>query len=347
MSYSAAPEISNLSPFVAEPLALADEDGRSLLVIVVKATFSLGQDSAVSLAPKQRGVDLVGRFVGDPACSSCIDEPECAFFKPGTDVVLHARAFAPHAGACEMSVGLRVGSLLKVVQVVGDRHWWKPTLGVPRLTPPEPFERMPLVYERAFGGWDRHNPDPTRHAFEPRNPAGTGFLTRWHHEAQPLRAPNIEDPAHRLSDIAQQPPPAGFGFVAPHWRPRANLAGTYDERWTRTRKPLLPQDFDRRFFNAASTGLVAPGHLAGNEPVLALGVTPGGRLSFALPGVRPPEVDVRLRGRGPQRPSMCLDTVLIDVVAMELVLTWRGHLAVAELPRDVVAVVVRADWPPH
>jgi hypothetical protein len=59
---------------------------------------------------------------------------------------------------------------------------------------------------------------------------------------------------------------AGFGFISPHWQPRAGLAGTYDASWQASRAPLLPVDFDRRHLNAVSPGLVAPGYLRGGEP---------------------------------------------------------------------------------
>ncbi len=66
--------------------------------------------------------------------------------------------------------------------------------------------------------------------------------------------PNLEDPADPLLRWGQIAAPAGFGFVSPDWEPRASLGGSYDETWRRERMPLLPGDFDRRFFNAASPG---------------------------------------------------------------------------------------------
>ena len=48
-----------------------------------------------------------------------------------------------------------------------------------------------------------------------------------------------------------RPRPAGFGPIAAHWQPRAASRGTYDERWKRDRQPLLPDDFDDRFYQCA------------------------------------------------------------------------------------------------
>ena len=76
--------------------------------------------------------------------------------------------------------------------------------------------------------------------------------------ASDLRPPNIEDPADLIRGLRSRPRPAGFGFIGRSWRPRIDLAGTYDEAWQRTRAPLPPPDFDTHYHNAASHGLVMP-----------------------------------------------------------------------------------------
>ena len=61
--------------------------------------------------------------------------------------------------------------------------------------------------------------------------------------------------------------PAGFGPIARHWEPRVRWAGTYDKRWQRTRKPLLPDDFDDRFHQCAPEDQQVDGGLIGGELV--------------------------------------------------------------------------------
>jgi len=46
-----------------------------------------------------------------------------------------------------------------------------------------------------------------------------------------------------------------FGPIGRHCKPRVQLAGTYDDSWTEDRMPLLPDDFQERFHNAAPVGL--------------------------------------------------------------------------------------------
>jgi hypothetical protein len=333
------PFVTNLTPFSLEPLFVSDEEGRPLLVPVVKAAFTIGPRGGLAVAEKQVPVNMAGQFWGDPDNSSYKYEPECAFIKPATDVVLIGHAHAPKTRTTEIDVRLRVGPLDKTVHVVGDRMWVKGMLSV-SATEPRPFERVPLIWERAFGGWDRSHPDPTKHTFEPRNPVGIGIAQKHGNLEAGIPLPNLEDPKRLLRGYGDTPPPAGFGFTGPSWQPRAKYAGTYDEKWMNERMPLLPKDFDRRFFNAAAPGLVAPGYLKGNEPVAIDNVLPTGTLTFNLPGVPAPEVLVALQRGADQRLVTQLDTIIINTDEKLLFLIWRAHLVVRNGPHDVRAIKI-------
>jgi hypothetical protein len=332
------PEIDNQTPYAFEPLFLVDEEWRPLVVPVVKGTFAIQHGGRCALADEQLPLLPSGQCWGkDPETSSYRYEPEVAFFKPNTDVVLNGHAHAPRSGTREMRVSLRVGPLARDLRVVGDRVWFR-SLGAVAISDPTPFERMPLVYERAFGGWDRSDPNPERHSCERRNPVGLGFCERARFE-DGLRLPNIEDPREPLSALTDKPAPAGFGFVSPHWQPRAGLAGTYDAAWQQQRAPLLPRDFDRRHLNASSAGLTARGYLRGDEQVSMLGVTPDGSASFELPGVAAPQVSLRLDD-GPHELSLALDTVIIEPDERRVQLLWRGHASLRTGPHELRALQV-------
>lgn len=335
-------EVENKTPFAFEALYLVDEQFRPLIVPLVKGTFAIGKDGRCVLADAQIPPNLGGECWGeDPATSSYKYEPEVAFVKPATDVVLIGHAYAPSRNATEMRVELRVGRLAKEAAVFGDRVWFR-AAGAISATRPRPFEKIPLVYERAFGGWDRSLADPLKHTFEPRNPVGTGFRGSGSFE-DGIRLPNIEDPRKLVDSLGDRPPPVGFGFVSPHWKPRAELAGTYDEGWSKSRAPLLPKDFDRRHLNAASPGLIAPGYLRGDERVAAVGVTPEGSLTFALPGAQPPTVRVGLVGGEAKVVPMNLDTVIIEPDDRRVMLLWRGNQVLRTGPHDVRTVEVSTE----
>jgi hypothetical protein len=139
--------------------------------------------------------------------------------------------------------------------------------------------------------------------------------------------------------------PVGFGFVGVEWQPRAAFAGTYDGAWTKDRSPLLPKDFDRRFFNAASEGLVAPGYLRGDEWVQAFGVTPEGKWEFRLPGVEPPAITMAVRLGQDISLETSLDTVIVDSDAQVLTLIWRTFAPLRSGPHDVSALRIATTTP--
>ena len=335
------PDVANKTPFAFEVLYLVDEEFRPLAVPVVKGTFSVDRSGRCAPAEEQVPVNVSGECWGkDPETSSYKYEPEVAFVKPATDVVLIGHAYAPRRDTREMRVGFRVGPLSKEIQVIGERVWFK-TLGSVSMTKPLPFEKIPLIYERAFGGWDRDHPDEKKHACEPRNPVGTGFRGAGGF-VEGLRLPNLEDPRAPVKSLGGRATPAGFGFVSPHWHPRAGLAGTFDAAWEKTRSPLLPKDFDRRFLNAASSGLTAPGYLRGDEIVAAIGAVPEGTFSCMLPAIPPPAVDLTMVDGKSKPVALALDTIIVEPDERRVMLLWRGHQVLATGPHDLKAVEARS-----
>ena len=334
------PTLDNRTAFFADALHLVDERFHPLLTVVVKGSFEILSSGTLALSAMQRPLEVAGRFQqpDHPARSSYRYEPEAAPLKLATDVVFIGHAHAPSTRTTQMDVGVRVGPLLRSLRVFGDRVWIRAAGGLV-LTPPIAFERMPVSYERAFGGWDVSHPDPGRHAFEPRNPAGRGFCVRWGRRERIL-APNLESIREPIRSPFDRPAPVGLGFVSPCWQPRAMLAGTYDDAWRRQRCPLLPVDFDPRFHNAASPGLVASGYLRGEEDVATVGLTPEGQLGFRLPGVPPPTVRVSLAHAADHRPKANLDTVIVDLDDRVLTMIWRACLPLPGDPHDVRAIEV-------
>ncbi|MDP1861343.1 MAG: DUF2169 domain-containing protein [Gemmatimonadaceae bacterium] len=341
------PEIDNRTPFAFAPLFIADEEGRPVISTIVKATFDVSSRGVVTVAEKQEEVDFGGKHHGEPGKSSVRIDPEVAFIKPTTDCVLlgHATSVRP---TNFMDVSFGVGPVFKNARVTGDRWWVQGAIGL-SMTSPEPFESMPLVYERAFGGWDRTSENPKHHDCEPRNPVGVGFVGRHGSPVHGTPVPNIEDPQRPLTSAGGRCPPVGFGFIGCEWHPRASFAGTFDEAWTKNRSPLLPTDFDRRFFNAASEGLVAPDYLNGDEMVATIGVTLQGRWGFQLPGVCPPLCTVGVRFGESLTLQTNLDTVIVDADARRVTLLWRAFGALRTGPHDVSAIRIESGnvvWQP-
>ncbi|MEW5801043.1 MAG: DUF2169 domain-containing protein [bacterium] len=314
----------NSTPFVAQQLFLMDESGRDILVVVIKATYRISGDSRLELAGQQEPVSLSGEYYGEPGDSSIKYEPEVAPVKVATDIVLIGHAYPDQRGAGQVDVTLRVGPVQKTVRVFGDRYWMK-LMGFKKITSPKPVEKTPLVYELAFGGRDRAGPDPLKTGYEPRNPVGTGKIKPGEFE-EGMKLPNIEDPQYLIKSVTDTPPPAGFGFIGPEWEPRSRYAGTYDDNWMHDKMPFLPDDFDRRYYNAAHPGLIAPGYLKGNEQVDVVNASPRGRLRFALPGIAPPVGKVVMKDGTMYGMSTNLDTVITNTDQNIVMLLWRGQI---------------------
>ncbi|WP_341675045.1 DUF2169 domain-containing protein [Niveibacterium sp. SC-1] len=331
------PAIENALGFPCELLFLADEEAQPVCTVLLQASYRIEAGGALVRNEVPVPLDLAGTCHGDPAKSSPRIEAPVAFFKPGTDVALLGHAHAPSSDTRELQVGVRLGPVQKIVRVSGDRMMRK-SLGRHAISSPEPFETIPLIYERAFGGVDPRDSMEGAMRCEPRNPVGLGYRDPRLPEDDEVRVPNIEDPQQTFTAYGQTPTPAGFGFIAAHWQPRAALAGTFDAAWDAERKPLLPKDFDRRFFNAASPGLISPAHLRGDEAAVILNASPEARLDIKLPDIATPHCQIELRGRRHLEQPMLLDTVIIDLDARQLLLQRRTFVPLQRGPEDVIAV---------
>ena len=321
-------QLKNRTPFAAQLALFPNQQGIDTLYIFVKATFIIGRQW--TLADEQlppAGADEY--WSDDPTTASIKYASDLHIGKPTTDVIMVGHAWAPQGMQVkQLDVALSVGHVSKQIRVFGDRQW-----DDGYISSPLPFNAVPLVYERAFGGI--HKADGKIVAGEVRNPIGCGFAgKRRVKEMNGLALPNLEDPRQLLQSVGDVVNPAGFGFLSPNWQPRLSFAGTYDEQWQTKQAPYLPADFDLRFFNMAHPDLVYPGYLSGGEPVQISGVNPDGVLRFHLPEITI-KADVWIKSRTKQ-PSFNLETVLIEPDELLLGMTWK-----AALPCDKEALKIR------
>jgi hypothetical protein len=277
--------LDNTTPFAAERTWVRDHRGAEIWIVAVKASFIIGPDGSHGLDPEQAEISRAPKFAGEPATSSLLRESDLIHTKHGTDVLVEGHAYSP-PGMLKpiVDAGLKLASIDKTIRAIGDRTIERGALGMGiRLSDPQPFARMPIAYERSFGGTDQKSQDNKEHGWEPRNPVGVGFaMNKEHIIGTP--APNIEEPKTPYSDW-RRGEPAGFGPIARHWSPRVKLAGTYDEAWEKKRRPLLPSDFDERFYQCAPADQQVDGFLKGGERVELHNLTPEGLLSFELPRI--------------------------------------------------------------
>jgi len=322
-------QFRNKTPFSGLIWLAPDPAGVESVYAVVKGTFSLA--AGMQPAQTQMPVAVEDEYVGEPGRSSICVPSDICLVKPGTDVLLLGHAYAP-AGRriTSLDVGLRAGPVQAVLRVFGDRFWERDSFGV-TISPPQPFEQMPLVWERAYGG-------TTQDETEPRNPVGAGLSSE-----TGARLPNLEDPRQLIGSPRDRPSPVNFAPTCAHWQPRRSYAGTYDETWQRYRAPYLPADFDPRFFQISPPYLITPNYLQGGEPVEVVGAAPSAALQFKVP-----QCVIRITYRldqGKEVRAAALDTLVIEPDAARVILVWRTALACDKLPlrvREVEAQVLEA-----
>ncbi|MEN6320470.1 MAG: DUF2169 domain-containing protein [Syntrophaceae bacterium] len=325
-------QLKNKTPFQSQIFLFPDPQGIDTLYVVVKATFAL--DPEIHIAEKQQPIVNADEYWGEPGKSSLRYAAEVHPAKPGTDVIVIAEACAPqNRPVAEMKVELAVAGRTNILKVFGDRYWEK---GVSHPSPssPKPFLRMPIVYERAFGGTYIIDKEGGKVLAEARNPVGKGFLGSYNHQdLTEVGVPNIEDYRNPLKSPEDRPKPVGFGYIAPSWQPRLSYAGTYDEVWQKKRAPYLPHDFNPRFFHTAHPDLIFDKYLKGGELVSMINMSPNHKQQFSLP-ICDLNIAVSIDGKI-ERPKVNLETVLLEPTNDKCCLTWR-----AAVPCDKKALKV-------
>lgn len=324
--------------------------GQRLDVLVVRASFDFARDGApITLAREQQPIVLGDSFNGpvdsDPMRAVIENDGDLLPFKPGTDVLVTGHAQAP-GGLARPSweASLRVGQTGKFLRLHGPRQFQKRWYGW-RLGPAKPVTSVPLDYRLAFGGCidipaallSGEQADVIKY---PGNPAGCGWLpkpaalkhfgkpvrnyiSKWINNQKELPAPQIEAAHASVRYPYDHLAPQGLSAIARWWAPRQAYQGSYDENWRATRYPLLPEDFDSRYYQCAHPDLVIEPHLLGDERVTLEGLLPTKQV-MRLPGWRP--IAVVKRASGERTISLpVLDTVRFQLDQGQASLVWRAH----------------------
>jgi hypothetical protein len=319
--------VNNTRHAVAEAV-VTDADGRDVFLVVAKASFRWDQHGVLEPLPEAVAIAATDVFGGAPATTGLVVAGELTLPKPRVDVLIQGEIVlgAPTEQIdCTLEVGTQ---LIKSIRVTGDRHWRQGASGSMLPSRARPFVRMPIEWQRSFGGTDPGDPS----CVDRRNPVGRGVRRRITAlEGHPV--PNFEDPAAPITDPSKSPVPVGWGPIAPHWQSRSALGGTYDERWQKERFPLLPVDFDRRFLNVAPGDQQLGRYLPGVE-VRLTHFTPRRRDRFVLPEFAP--LVTVVDDRTIFALSAVVDTILIEPTERRLSLVARALHA----PKDVEALAI-------
>lgn len=231
-----------------------EPDGRELLVVAVKGTFTMpfkGEEPA--LAEEQVPLTESDQFTGEPGFSATLYESDYAHRKPLCDVILNGSAYAPGGRpTTRVRVSMQVGEMKKSFEVMGDRAWQKGWFFGVKPSKPVPFTRLPITYDRAFGGADKDEKKQDKVETYAKNPIGVGYYPLTKKKVLVgKRLPNSCETGKAVAKTTGQYNPMSFGFLGRNFPPRPSFAGTYDQAWLDSRAPFWPTNFDYRYFQAA------------------------------------------------------------------------------------------------
>lgn len=272
----------NNTPFAAIGFEQWKPDGMKMAVVAARASLEI-VDGVMRYCPKQELV-LADVFEGDPHRTSMLRVGDLVPFRPSADVTVLGTIHAAEP-TTELHAGIRVGSWEKHICATGPRHWYYDRGW--RLEEVTAVSAVPLDWRLATGGRIIGDPDGDA---DPRNPIGAGVIHPDYTSTKLLvPAPQIFGD---FSDIGLDPmsPPAphGLGPVSPWWEARARYAGTYDQAWQEEHHPLLPHDFDYRFYQVSSENRERSTYLAPGDHVRAFGLLPESeQCDFYLPDLAP------------------------------------------------------------
>lgn len=353
----------NLSGFPMVVVEKTGPDGTPYDVVVVRGTFDFSADGLpVELAALQTpicyGDEFEGPVATEPLKAVLRREGDVVLFKPATDVHVIGTAMAPGGAAQpEWLAGIGIGPLRKRLRLLGPRSFVRNADGDWYLGAPEKVAAVRLDYRNAFGGsldapTGDASAEPLPGTYHEDNPAGCGWLpdpallekasSEKHKQLvqrlesiTSLQAPQIEHPDKPVRSPHAHLIPEGFGPVARWSRQRLRYGGTYDQAWEQKRRPVLPEDFDPRFYQSAHPDLICPGFLKGDEHLAMAGMLPEGPVKMRLPSMSI-LIKACFDSGHSEAGSMRLDTVTVDIDARQLTLIWRAAFSRVNALRSVV-----------
>lgn len=335
-------EVVNNTRYPCSVVQAIEADGRRFAVVMVKATYRFPQSNAGRPRPsdEQRPILFCDRFEGEPGFSAPLEESDVVQGKPRCDVTFNACAHAPYGQPVQkLEVSVKVGEMEKHLQVIGDRVFEDSLLGL-TASAPQMFTRIPLTYDRAFGGTWVDEAREKVVAWE-ENPVGCGYATdRWtvkQLEGTPL--PNLSLPGETINSYSRKQRTVALGPIGRSWRPRVQYAGTYDEHWTNEIFPLPPKDLDPQFFQCAPEDQQIP-YPRGGEAVVLCNLNPDRpQIRFNLPQLVLPvhlvDMQYEIHTLEP-----VVDTIHIDTEADEFTVLWRARHPLIRSLKEIDAVII-------
>lgn len=264
--------------------------------------------------------------------SSVRFESDYVAYKPHADLIVNAYGHAT-VPLKEWRCGVKVlrptedeenpylTLLEKWIRVRGERYIQDDIIGA-SFTTSIKATKIPIRYELANGGMVKNpnytpeEPDKTKQylRYATYNPVGVGiFHKSMFDENIALRAPQIEAMNEVLDKPNLQNPPQGFGFIGRSWQPRIKKAGTFNEKWVKEKHPVMPDDYQETYNNAAHPDLQLEGYFEPFDKIILHNLVKDRyEQSFKIPNFY---FKAQIEEAFPSEPYFLdIDTVIVDLM---------------------------------
>jgi hypothetical protein len=284
----------------------------------------------------QDNVAKIYQQTGDAELAAVRYESDYVGYKPSTDIVFNAKAYAPegipvkswqcgvnvYESSMAMAANQSTNSLSLLAQGPVD------TLLRKKVT------SIPIRYEYSVGGITHIKNKGKKGesiSLDTYNPIGVGkdIMSQPLGTNDPLPLPSVQIGYTDPQAIPNPQAPAGLGIINRGWRSRLAYAGTYDEKWLSEQHPLPPHDFDQRHHQAAHPSLVTKGYIQAGACLEWLNLLPDESRGYCV------VPNYRLLSRiqtdlDTLHAVMNLDTIIIDIddedpESFNVYASWRSY----------------------
>lgn len=313
-------EFNNYTPFVSLAWENVDHNEQWYITSLLRVKYKIvktNNDTYELVYDKEQGElfdsDEYYEKVGN---SSVRYESDIIPFKKYTDIIINAKAVSPKEdGELSWSTNVKIyddtNSLLKEypLAIKAEKIYhkagiiWTPTISKKQ-------KSVDIRYEKAYGGTifiiDEKTQEEQHIYCNQFNPIGCGVK-------------KIKDPKPYINseqilhiDGKKRDIPAGYGFIDKSWKTRLPYAGTFDEQWLENKHPILPDDYDIYYNQAANTNLIMDTYIKHNYKIQLINLKNNHlNISFTIP-----KLNTLIRIKNELTTSihkMNIDTIIVDL----------------------------------